>query len=150
MENWRAWYKAVVLVTVGGLLLWAGCGTRLPTSRLAALDGAGRPSGQTVAGVSAGDASAGATAGDAAGATGATGAAGGAGPAAGTATTDQQSTQGTVTAAGGTTSIEEGFPLSRCFRDVHVIAQHITVLPLYYELIGRAFLGLELADSRPF
>ena len=57
-----------------------------------------------MAGVSAGDASAGATAGDAAGATGATGAAGGAGPAAGTATTDQQSTQGTVTAAGGTTS----------------------------------------------
>ena len=53
-------------------------------------------------------------------------------------------------AAGGTTSIEEDFPLSRFFRDVHVIAQHVTVLPLYYELIGRAFLGLELDRSRPF
>jgi alkylation response protein AidB-like acyl-CoA dehydrogenase len=53
-------------------------------------------------------------------------------------------------AAGGTTSIEEDFPLSRFFRDVHVIAQHVTVLPLYYELIGRVFLGLELPDSRPF
>jgi alkylation response protein AidB-like acyl-CoA dehydrogenase len=53
-------------------------------------------------------------------------------------------------AAGGTTSIEEEFPLSRFFRDVHVIAQHVTVLPLYYESIGRVFLGLDLADSRPF
>jgi len=39
--------------------------------------------------------------------------------------------------AGGTTSIEEDFPLSRIFRDVHVIAQHITVLPLQYEQARR-------------
>jgi alkylation response protein AidB-like acyl-CoA dehydrogenase len=52
--------------------------------------------------------------------------------------------------AGGTTSIEEDHPLSRFFRDVHVIAQHVTVLPLYYEMVGRAFLGLELDGSRPF
>ncbi len=52
--------------------------------------------------------------------------------------------------AGGTTSIEEGHPLSRFFRDVHVIAQHVTVLPLYYEQVGRAFLGLELDPSKPF
>jgi hypothetical protein len=52
--------------------------------------------------------------------------------------------------AGGTTSIEEDFPLSRLFRDVHVIAQHVTVLPIYYELIGKAMLGVEMDGTRPF
>ena len=52
--------------------------------------------------------------------------------------------------AGGTTSIEEDFPLSRIFRDVHVIAQHITVLPLQYEQVGKAMLGIELDPGRPF
>jgi alkylation response protein AidB-like acyl-CoA dehydrogenase len=52
--------------------------------------------------------------------------------------------------AGGTTSIEDDFPLSRVFRDVHVIAQHITVLPLQYEYIGKALLGMEIEASRPF
>jgi indole-3-acetate monooxygenase len=52
--------------------------------------------------------------------------------------------------AGGTTSIEEDFPLSRIFRDVHVIAQHITVLPLQYEQVGKAMLGIDLDPNRPF
>lgn len=46
-------------------------------------------------------------------------------------------------ACGGTTSIQDNSALSRCFRDVHVVVQSITVLPLHYEAIGRAFLGLE-------
>jgi alkylation response protein AidB-like acyl-CoA dehydrogenase len=52
--------------------------------------------------------------------------------------------------AGGTTSIEEDFPLSRIFRDVHVIAQHVTVGPVYYEYIGKALLGIDLDGNRPF
>jgi hypothetical protein len=46
-------------------------------------------------------------------------------------------------AAGGTTSIEDASPLSHCFRDVHVVAQNINVLPLRYENVGRVLLGLE-------
>jgi len=39
---------------------------------------------------------------------------------------------------------------SRIFRDVHVIAQHITVLPLQYEQVGKAMLGIDLDPNRPF
>lgn len=49
--------------------------------------------------------------------------------------------------AGGTTSIEEGCALSRCFRDVHVVSQSINVSTRNYEYAGRVFLGLEPGDG---
>jgi alkylation response protein AidB-like acyl-CoA dehydrogenase len=45
--------------------------------------------------------------------------------------------------AGGTTSIEENSPLSRCFRDVHVVSQSINVSTRNYEPAGRVLLGME-------
>jgi alkylation response protein AidB-like acyl-CoA dehydrogenase len=52
-------------------------------------------------------------------------------------------------AAGGTTSIEEDSALSRCFRDVHVVAQSVTVVPLHYETVGRVLLDLEPGGLMP-
>jgi alkylation response protein AidB-like acyl-CoA dehydrogenase len=46
--------------------------------------------------------------------------------------------------AGGTTSIWDDCTLSRCFRDVHVVAQNWSVLPQTYEAAGRVRLGLEI------
>lgn len=45
--------------------------------------------------------------------------------------------------AGGTTSIAREHTLARCWRDVHVVGQNIAVLPEYYLLGGRVFLGLD-------
>jgi indole-3-acetate monooxygenase len=49
--------------------------------------------------------------------------------------------------AGGTTSIEEGSPLARCFRDVHVVSQSINVTTRNYEYAGRVLLGMEPGDG---
>jgi hypothetical protein len=45
--------------------------------------------------------------------------------------------------AGGTTSIERDRRLARCWRDLHVIGQHANVMPEFYPLSGRVFLGLD-------
>jgi alkylation response protein AidB-like acyl-CoA dehydrogenase len=45
--------------------------------------------------------------------------------------------------AGGTTSIDSSQRIARCWRDVHVVGQNTTLLPEYYLLAGRAFLGLD-------
>jgi alkylation response protein AidB-like acyl-CoA dehydrogenase len=45
--------------------------------------------------------------------------------------------------AGGGTSIYATSPLQRCFRDVHVVTQHLMVSPATWELTGRLLLGLE-------
>jgi alkylation response protein AidB-like acyl-CoA dehydrogenase len=45
--------------------------------------------------------------------------------------------------AGGTTAIEDASPLSHCFRDVHVVAQNINVLPTFFEHAGRVLLDLD-------
>jgi len=45
--------------------------------------------------------------------------------------------------AGGTTAIERDHRLARCWRDVHVVGQHANVLPEYYPIGGRVFLGLD-------
>jgi alkylation response protein AidB-like acyl-CoA dehydrogenase len=51
--------------------------------------------------------------------------------------------------AGGTTSIEEASALSRCFRDVHVVSQSITVVPLHYETVGRVLFDMEPGGLMP-
>jgi len=45
--------------------------------------------------------------------------------------------------AGGGTSIYASNPLQRCFRDVHVVTQHMMVAQPTYELVGRVLLGAE-------
>jgi len=45
--------------------------------------------------------------------------------------------------AGGTTSIEWEHALARAWRDVHVVAQNFSLLPEYYMVGGRVFLGLD-------
>lgn len=49
--------------------------------------------------------------------------------------------------AGGGTSVYASSPLQRCFRDVHVVTQHMMVAPATYELVGRVLLGLETDPS---
>jgi alkylation response protein AidB-like acyl-CoA dehydrogenase len=44
--------------------------------------------------------------------------------------------------AGGGSSIYSSNPLQRCFRDVHVVTQHMMVGPMTLELSGRLLLGL--------
>ena len=49
--------------------------------------------------------------------------------------------------AGGGTSVYATSPLQRCFRDIHVVTQHMMVAAPTYELTGRIFLGLEADTS---
>ncbi len=47
---------------------------------------------------------------------------------------------------GGATSVYTTSRLERCFRDVHVVSQHVGVSPWQWERAGRYFLGLGIAD----
>lgn len=49
--------------------------------------------------------------------------------------------------AGGGTAIYAESPLQRCFRDVHVLTQHMMVAPPTLELAGRVLLGVEADTS---
>jgi alkylation response protein AidB-like acyl-CoA dehydrogenase len=51
-------------------------------------------------------------------------------------------------AAAGTTSIYSSSRLERCFRDVHVVTQHVGVAPSNIEMVGQYFLGLGLQARR--
>ncbi|MGE0658963.1 MAG: acyl-CoA dehydrogenase family protein [Reyranellaceae bacterium] len=44
---------------------------------------------------------------------------------------------------GGGTSVYRDSALQRCFRDVHVVTQHMMVAPATWELAGRALLGVK-------
>jgi alkylation response protein AidB-like acyl-CoA dehydrogenase len=48
---------------------------------------------------------------------------------------------------GGATSVYTTSRLERCFRDVHVLTQHVGVSPWQWERVGRYFLGLGIADA---
>ena len=50
--------------------------------------------------------------------------------------------------AAGTTAIYASSRLERCFRDVHVATQHVTVAPSNIEMVGQYFLGLGLQARR--
>lgn len=43
--------------------------------------------------------------------------------------------------AGGGSAIHAESPLQRCFRDVHVVTQHVLVNTSLYEQIGKLYLG---------
>lgn len=45
--------------------------------------------------------------------------------------------------AGGTTSSQRSHRLARCWRDLQVVGQAASIMPEWYALAGRAFLGLE-------
>jgi alkylation response protein AidB-like acyl-CoA dehydrogenase len=45
--------------------------------------------------------------------------------------------------AGGTTSVVRAQTIARCWRDIHVVGQHLNLLPDHYILAGRVFLGLD-------
>lgn len=45
--------------------------------------------------------------------------------------------------AGGSTSFQRGHRLEECWRDLSVVTQTVTVLPEWYPLAGRVFLGLD-------
>ena len=45
--------------------------------------------------------------------------------------------------AGGGTAIYASSPLQRCFRDVHVVTQHMMVAQPTYEVAGRVLLGID-------
>jgi alkylation response protein AidB-like acyl-CoA dehydrogenase len=49
--------------------------------------------------------------------------------------------------AGGTTSIASSHRIARCWRDVHVVGQNLALLPEYYLLGGRYFLGLDPGEK---
>jgi alkylation response protein AidB-like acyl-CoA dehydrogenase len=48
---------------------------------------------------------------------------------------------------GGATSVHATSGLERCFRDIHVLTQHLGVSPWQWERVGRSFLGLGIADT---
>ena len=50
--------------------------------------------------------------------------------------------------AAGPPSVYEGTTLERCFRDVHVVTQHLMVAPATYELTGRLLLGVATDASQ--
>jgi alkylation response protein AidB-like acyl-CoA dehydrogenase len=52
----------------------------------------------------------------------------------------------TVFTLGGATSVYTTSRLERCFRDIHVVTQHVGVSPWQWERVGRHFLGLGIAD----
>jgi len=49
--------------------------------------------------------------------------------------------------AGGGSVVHNDNPLQRCFRDIHVVTQHLMVAQSTFEVIGRRFLGLDAGTA---
>jgi indole-3-acetate monooxygenase len=45
--------------------------------------------------------------------------------------------------ASGMNAVQTGCDITRCWRDVHTITQHVVLAPTRYEVVGRVMLGLE-------
>jgi hypothetical protein len=41
-----------------------------------------------------------------------------------------------------------GHPIDRCFRDAHVLTQHLAISPAHYERVGKALLGLDIGSGQ--
>lgn len=48
----------------------------------------------------------------------------------------------------GMTAVASGNVLDRCFRDVHVLTQHLAISPAHYERVGKALLGLDIGSGQ--
>jgi len=48
----------------------------------------------------------------------------------------------------GMTAVASGSTLDRCFRDVHVLTQHLAISPAHYERVGKALLGLDFGSGQ--
>jgi hypothetical protein len=48
--------------------------------------------------------------------------------------------------AAGSTAVYAGCNLERCFRDVHVITQHVAGASNRFEQLGRFFMGMEMGS----
>jgi hypothetical protein len=45
--------------------------------------------------------------------------------------------------AAGLTAASTDCPIERCWRDVHVARQHITLATTRFEVVGRVYLGMD-------
>jgi len=50
--------------------------------------------------------------------------------------------------AAGMSAVASGSALERCFRDVHVLTQHLAISTAHYERVGRALLGLDFGSGQ--
>jgi indole-3-acetate monooxygenase len=49
--------------------------------------------------------------------------------------------------AGGASSVYTSTHLERCLRDAHTASQHVTVMPVNYEVAGQLFLGADMSKT---
>ena len=49
--------------------------------------------------------------------------------------------------AGGSASVYASAGLERCVRDIRAAGQHISLVPSNYEMVGQAFLGMDMRAS---
>jgi indole-3-acetate monooxygenase len=63
------------------------------------------------------------------------------------ATTAKQATE-LMFNAGGSASPYESTGLERCMRDIHAVGQHLALAPPNYQMVGQAFLDLDMRSTQ--